>query len=153
MAISASQSMLTNLTVLPFPVAALRCNLPSADWWIWRVSSLCAGTLDINYAEILESLAFQYSAVTAELNDVPLEFAAFVSVVTTQLSADLKEQLICVVEPAARPVIEEQIAEAETFAPAKLIPSQAKMMRNNAPEAVQGFVNAGAQFFGFGGEN
>ena len=108
---------------------------------------LCCGSLTIDTASILDNLAVGFSSVTAELTSVPAVFSSVVSDVTTQLSVTLQDELVSYVEPRARPVVEEQCAESETFAPAFLLPIQAALVRNRVQETFQGFINAGSQFF------
>lgn len=116
--------------------------------------TLCGGSvLRINSANILDTLAVGFSAVTVDLTGVSSVFAGVVSDATTQLSTSFEPLLTTVMEPAVRPVIEEQLRDGSTFAPTLLMPIQAEMARNNIQDAFQGLAGRGARLFGLRGDD
>ena len=110
--------------------------------------SLCGSLLTIDTASIIDTLQVGFSAITVDLTGVPSVFSSVVSDATTQLSSSFEPLLTSVVEPAVRPVVEQQLSDASTFAPVQLIPIQAQLVRNSIQSAFQGLVGTRIQLFG-----
>ena len=115
---------------------------------------LCAGTLSIDKASILENLSVGYSGITAQLTGAASIVNPFLEPASERLSVLLENDLIATVEPTVRPVIEAQLEDRTLFAPAKLLPIQARLVRNAAVRRIENFYTATAQFLGLvGGED
>ena len=66
---------------------------------------LCAGTLSIDKASILENLSVGYSGITAQLTGAASIVNPFLEPASERLSVLLENDLIATVEPTVRPVI------------------------------------------------
>jgi hypothetical protein len=107
---------------------------------------ISGGSININFAKVLDSLQVSYSSVEASVDDVSPFIGSIVTAVTTQLSTLMKSELVTTVEPAIRTTIEEQLAQASTFAPAKVIPINLGFMRNSASRRIQSLANGTSHF-------
>ena len=115
--------------------------------------SICGGLLRIDVAQILNSLKIGYSSVDASLDNVPPFIGSIVTTVTTQLSTLMKADLINTIEPVLRPIIQQQLAEAATFAPVHVIPANLGLVRNDFSRRFQGLVNGTSQILGLSEES
>ena len=112
--------------------------------------SLCNGSFNIDESSILESLEITFSSITAQLSNVPDSVNAFLGPVSERMSVLLQDTLVATVEPTVRPIIENQIKdEGQTFAPAKIFPTHAALVRNAARRGIRNMYNNTLQFIGF----
>jgi hypothetical protein len=131
----------------------VRTNQPSLGGMVDLAGSICGTALDINFAQILESLQVNYTSVEGYLDNVPFGFNAFVQDATSYLSILMKDELVATVEPTLRPVIEEQMKTGRMlFSPTKLVPINAGFVRNDVNRRVRSFVSTTATALGFRGE-
>ena len=110
--------------------------------------SICNGRLSIDVASILDSLDVGYKAVTAQLDDAPAIVNAFLGPASERMSVLLENDLVTTVEPEMRPIIEEQLeSQGDLFAPAKIFPIHAKLVRNAAVRRASKLYSETLQFF------
>ena len=113
------------------------------------------GLVDIDVADIFESLAWDYTSVEARLDNVPAALQTTVSDVTTQMSSIFKTELVSTVEPTLRPIIEEQMKEQTGQASTASVSTRANVMwinagfvRNKAQRNIANFAQSTRQFMG-----
>ena len=110
--------------------------------------SICNGRLSIDVASIVNNLDVIYSAVTAQLNDAPTIVNAFLGPASERMSVLLENDLVTTVEPEMRPIIEAQLeTQGDLFAPAKIFPIHAKLVRNAAVRRVSKIYSDTLRFF------
>ncbi|CAB9519453.1 expressed unknown protein [Seminavis robusta] len=128
-------------------------NNPYIGGTIDLAGEVCGAALNINFAQVIDSLTISYSSVEASLDNIPPFLGDVVTTATRELSILLQNELINQVEPAIRPVIEEQLVSAQFFSPTRVIPIQMGFLRNGMIQGMQSLVNETASFLGFGGSD